>query len=298
MTLAIRSARRDDKKRILEISAQIWDGGDYVPSVFDSWVDDADSELAVAEQDGLVIAFARRGWLVPGYAWLQGIRSDPAHRGHGAGRAITEHFIAQARREGADTIGLSTYIDNEASIHIIESYGFRRVAAFVLAEAEEIGPEEAGPAASNAVTVGSERAISFIRSSMWHRIANGHYPWDWSVYPFDRAPERAIDHTPFKLAVVEDGRIRSLLCTSPQQATGETTFLSFLDGDPGDFTALLARARRELKPTAWATMIPRNGERKPPAHEFLLSAGLKPWMDGSEDVFAYELDLASESSDA
>ena len=138
----VRVAREADRERILAISAQIWDGYDYVPHVLDEWLAGAQGELLVAEIDGHVAAFSYLTWLADGHAWLQGIRADTAMRGRGAAKALTERSIARAWAAGARRIGLSTYIDNQASMHIAESFGFRRVASFVYLEGEPAGRDE------------------------------------------------------------------------------------------------------------------------------------------------------------
>ncbi|MCX6086359.1 MAG: GNAT family N-acetyltransferase, partial [Caldiserica bacterium] len=107
MGVTIRTARLADRERIVAISSQIWEGDDYVPHVIDEWLRMRDSEVAVADLNGSVIAFARAVNLTPGYMWLEGIRTDTAAQGHGAGKALTEYFIEKATREGAQRIGLS-----------------------------------------------------------------------------------------------------------------------------------------------------------------------------------------------
>jgi len=292
MTLTIRRAETADRQRILEISLQIWDGHDYVPSVIDQWLADDASELAVAVAEDDVIAFARRTWLMPGYAWLQGIRSDPAHRGRGAGRAITEHFIRQAGREGADTIALSTYIDNAASIHIITSYGFRRTASFVLAETERIEPGLPATRRAAIRSVDIALAREFVGGSAWNMAANGFYVCDWTVYPFARSPETALARTPDRVGLFDkNDTLRSLLCLSDVEEDGYA-FVSFLDGHPGDFASLLDYATRELGLTKGAAMLPQQADLCHPAYEFLVRSGWTPWRDGTPDVFAYELTIA------
>ena len=84
--------------------------------------------------DGKLVSFARRSYLLPGYAWFEGARTDPAYRNMGVFQAISRHFLEAMQREGADTIGLSTHVDNKASIHIIEKSGFRKAASYIYLE--------------------------------------------------------------------------------------------------------------------------------------------------------------------
>ncbi|HDL85724.1 MAG TPA: GNAT family N-acetyltransferase, partial [Candidatus Acetothermia bacterium] len=133
--ITLRKATVSDKPRIAEISSQIWDGEDYVPDVIDDWLTDPSGEVIVAIVDGKLISFARRSYLLPRYVWFEGARTDPMYRNSGVAQEISRCFLESVRREGADLIGLSTYIDNEASIHIIEKNGFQKVASYVYIEA-------------------------------------------------------------------------------------------------------------------------------------------------------------------
>jgi GNAT superfamily N-acetyltransferase len=98
MAFELRLATKEDKPRILEISAQIWEGEDYVPVVVDDWLAAAGSELVVATLAGELIAFAHLQWLAPEYVWLEGIRTDPARRNLGAGKALTDYLLERAGR--------------------------------------------------------------------------------------------------------------------------------------------------------------------------------------------------------
>jgi GNAT superfamily N-acetyltransferase len=293
MSLELRRGTAADRKRVFEISAQIWEGDDYVPQVFDRWIDDPETEFVVAELDGVVVAFARRGWLFPGYAWLQGIRTDPAYRGRGGAKAITDHFIEAAKREKAETIGLLTYIHNEASIHIIEQRGFEQVASYVFVEGE-LRPGEAG-ADLQPVEVPETEALQFIANSAWHRIARGYFPSGWTIHPFDRASDAALAFASRRLGVRDGDGLRSLLCLAPSSTAEGSHFLSFLDGNREDLLPLLRHALRATATTRTEAMIPQFEGEVATALVPLLAGGLQTWNDGRADIFAYELDLVRDT---
>jgi putative acetyltransferase len=63
---------------------------------------------------------------------LKSMRASPAYRGKGAGKAILEHLIAEARRRGYTWVGLETGVPEPflpARTHYA-SYGFSDCAAF------------------------------------------------------------------------------------------------------------------------------------------------------------------------
>jgi ribosomal protein S18 acetylase RimI-like enzyme len=288
MSIEVRVARESDRERILGISAQIWDGYDYVPGVLDEWLRGTNGELLVAVLDGVVAAFSYRTWLAPGHAWLQGIRTDTALRGRGAGKALTERAIERAWADGARRIGLSTHIDNQASMHIVEAFGFHRVASFVYLEGEACSHEE--PDDPRVETLSNEDAIRFVGQSEYLAVANGRFPYEWKFLEFAWDPQAALSWAPYRLGIRRDGNVVAALCASRGAMPSDSVFLSFLDGNADDLVALLHHLAARLGAGKWEAMVPGAGDRAPAALTALQEAGLRSWSESGEDVFVYELD--------
>lgn len=193
-----RKATPQDTKRILAISAQIWDGNDYVPSTLAGWLTDPNGELLVAEVDGAVVGFAYRTWLLPGHAWLQGIRTDPLARGKGVGKALSHALIDRSREEGATRISLSTYIDNTASLRLIDSLGFERVASFVYLERTSAAPPWPDPLDPGVAEVPADDAVCFVSESRYLATAHGWYPVEWLFLPFADRPQSFLQRSPYR----------------------------------------------------------------------------------------------------
>jgi len=291
----IRRAEAKDRERILEISSQIWEGEDYIHWVIDDWYAQVEGEFAVAEIDDRVVAFSLRSWLFPGYAWLQGIRTDPAFQGQGVGRAITEHFLEGARQEGADRVGLSTYIENEASIHIIESYGFRRVASYIYAETDREKPcgKPSPDLPIEAISV--EEARTFVASSIYLRTCHGILPSVWKMYPFEDAWTVFASRVTDWRGIREGSRLRSLVGIDPPEDAEDAGWVAFADGDPHAIVALIQRAAADLRPTYFEWMLPKGEQDSTtdeiPAVAAARALGVKTWNDFAADSYAYELRL-------
>src|SRR2546430_2435895 len=96
--LQLRPVRPADRERIIEITKDVWEGRDYIPRVFDSWVADAGASFQAAEIEGVVVGVQRLRPYAPGLVWYEGLRvaaatwtgtswSDwPAAVGSGLGR--------------------------------------------------------------------------------------------------------------------------------------------------------------------------------------------------------------------
>ena len=290
--ISVRRARSDDRGRILEISSQIWDGEDYVPELLDGWFSDHEGELAVAILDGYLIAFAHRTWLSPGIAWFEGIRTDPKWEGHGAAKAITEHFIRETRAAEASHIELSTYIDNEASIHIIESYGFSCVGRFSYVErlAKAISPLTVATSATIRPLSESE-TLDFVGASRFLSVAHRRFPRGWRFFPFDHDPSEAIARLDYRIGTWENDMLTAALCIRQKpDHTGRIT-INFLDGEPTAMRTLLAHAIDVYAGKEFEMMVPCDHGQHAGALGVLREAGFTSWSDFKADVFAYEMVL-------
>ena len=278
--------------RILEISAQMWDGEDYVPALLDGWFADREGELAVATLDDYVIAFAHRTWLCPGIAWFEGIRTDPAFQGRGAGKAITEYFIRAARIARATHIELSTYIDSAASIHIIESYGFSLVGTFSYLEREaESAPPEPGDESANIRSISDQETVEFVRGSEFLSLARGRFPRGWRFFPFDHDPCEAIARLECRLGFQEKNELKAVLCIRHKPANGGPSTINFLDGETLAMRALLDHALRLYACRTMGIMVPIHLGRHAAVLDLLREAGFTSWSEFKPDVFAYEMVL-------
>jgi len=282
----------EDRRRVSEISSQIWDGHDWVPDALDEWLDDGAGEAVVAELDGIVIGYARRTWILPGQAWFEGIRIDPAHRGAGAGRAITKHLIEGARRDGAKRIHLSTHTDNQASIHIVESYGFLRVASFAHLERDVAKDVPDGRADREIVPVPGAEAIRFIDRSEFLELAKRRFPRGWRFIPFDLDPQEATARLGTRIGVQRGGALVALLCLREPPGASRPTVLNFGDGSPDDLRKLLRYAHQLHAGQRIEVMVPVHDGPAARLLEILRESNYTAWDDEGPTVFAYELVLA------
>lgn len=138
--MEVRRAVPADRERVAEISARIWEGDDYVARMFDKWVADQAGYFAVVCAEQLILGLGKLTMLSPQDAWLEGLRVDPIHQGKGVAKLLTTFLLAEAERRGARSLRLSSYVENYASLHIVEKYGFRRIAEFKLFELSATAP--------------------------------------------------------------------------------------------------------------------------------------------------------------
>ena len=300
LPISFRRVTSDDKPRILEICAGIWDGHDYVPSVLDAWLAAHDADLigvfAGGERlGGELVGFGHCVWMSPTYAWFEGLRIGSAWRNRGIARALHEHMLEWAYGAGATRVGLSVDLDNQPSLRIVESHGFARAAGFVVLEAHAEDALHAGRAADaqaraaeDVVQVPSAEAAAYIDRSAFLERSRGFFPRNWRFYPYALGSERPLAQMTHLLGMRRGGRLAALACIGAGEASPTALALNFLDGSPEDMATL---ARHVLSLPGDATveaMAPVDDSCGNSLLEVLSGLGFSPWNDFATDVFVYE----------
>jgi GNAT superfamily N-acetyltransferase len=289
LPISFRRVTPDDKLRVLEICAGIWDGHDYVPSVLDAWLAANDADLIGVFAGDALAGFGHCVWMSPTYAWFEGLRIDSAWRNRGIARALHEHMLEWAYGAGATRVGLSVYLDNPASLRIVESHAFERVAGFVVLEAHaERATHAQARAAEDVVRVSSAEAAAYIDGSAFLARSRGFFPRNWRFYPYALGPEQPLAQMTHLLGVRRDDQLAALACIGAGEAAPTALALNFLDGSPEDM-AILARHVLSLADGAPVeAMAPADDNGSNSLPEVLSGLGFAPWNDFATDVFVYE----------
>ena len=140
--IQFRLMRADDRHAVTTLCAQMWDGHDYIPQVFDDWLahprgqftavidDDRDALIGI----GKLTSITERDW------WIEGLRIDPAYRGQGMGRRLHAYHVDLWQQISPPTSSLRLLTDHDN--HIIQRFseqaGFRLLGEVVPYRAEAI----------------------------------------------------------------------------------------------------------------------------------------------------------------
>ena len=123
----LRPLRSSDKEDVLEIAKHTWEGHDYLPYFFDSWIQDKESHPTAIEKNGHVVALANLRVIDNGRTgWMEGLRVHPDYRGQGLASILTHHVVNLAREIPVERIRYTTAVDNETSLHLGGSVGMQR----------------------------------------------------------------------------------------------------------------------------------------------------------------------------
>ncbi len=112
----------EDKEEIRAMSAGIWEGNDYIPKVFDRWVEDEGFYKGVL--DGRIIAVCKYTRHPNGVLWLEGLRVHPEFQNEGYGSKVADMFHGLVIEKEHSALRFMTDATNAKSIHLAEKRGF------------------------------------------------------------------------------------------------------------------------------------------------------------------------------
>jgi GNAT superfamily N-acetyltransferase len=216
---------------------------------------------------GRPIAVGRVALLSATEAWMEGLRVDPAIRGHGVATAFQAAELSWAQAQGATVVRYATGETNEASLHLGARHGFALVGRWRALRPEEPDATGASPggirkaaapkaAAPKAAGTSLPRAAVLERldgegflvregagsdtrvAGLWERLARDATfvagqrlyewrAWAWQVFTRERLV-RHLGHGDLLLA--EDGRGWALGLLAGERLSGETR-LALLGGN-------------------------------------------------------------------
>jgi GNAT superfamily N-acetyltransferase len=172
-----RPALSKDTEDVMELCSHIWDGGDYIPQVWEEWLADPDGLLGVAELYGRVVGvfkltkFQEQEW------YLEGLRVHPDYQGKGIASHIHEYVVETWRRMGSGIIRLVTGSYNVKVHQMCAQTGFKRIAEFIPFRAPCL-PEKANNF-SGLTMEEAPRAMKFVSDSPTHALSRGLINLGW-----------------------------------------------------------------------------------------------------------------------
>lgn len=179
---------QSDRERVLEISAQIWEGEDYIPLVFDQWVKQENSDFVGLWVDDKLIAFNRLVYLTPNDVWLEGLRKDQSCRYKGITKYLLDYHLKNIKNNPqVETIRFSTYFTNFASIVYHEKRGFKKILelSHLELESEYFDKFVLGNSSNVKVEITdlNEEILDYISTSKFIKLSDNHITDSWTVYP-------------------------------------------------------------------------------------------------------------------
>jgi len=210
----IRKIRKSDKERVFDISSKIWEGDDYVPSIFENWINDEKGEFTGIWLNNRLVGFGKLTFLTSTDVWLEGLRKDLRLEQKGVGSALTKYYLERLKQESNLTsIRFATYFENYAAIKLSERLGFELIVKLSLKEFDlskykkEIKKPENVKAISN-----KEIILNYIHKSKWFELSKNFITIGWIAYPYsdDFITERFVKQNRC-YGIIEKNEIKGLI---------------------------------------------------------------------------------------
>ncbi len=240
--IQVRAAQAADGPAIEAISAQIWEGRDYIPDVWEDWLADPDGQFSVAEMEGRVVGYGKLTRLADGEWWMEGLRVAPAHRGEGIAGRLHAHQIELARCTGRGTLRLGTHAENHPVHHMAARDGFRRVAVYRPYRADPL-PALEPPSLRRLTGADLETAWALVQNSPRLRAASGLCEdfWHWKSLTRAELERRLADGDAWGLET--GGALAALALVGRPEEGGEPGVLH-VDYVEGSLAPILEELRR------------------------------------------------------
>jgi len=269
--LSFRKALPQDKAAVLAICAQVWEGDDYIPYVWDTWLADPIGQLTVAVLDDQVVGLGKLTRLARGEWWLEGLRVDPAHRQRGIGRHLHEYQVALADEIAGGMLRFATSSANTSVHHFAARTGFTRVGNYSFYEAQPASDPAAVAAFTPLSTADVSQAERFLAASERLQAAHGLFEklWAWQTLTRAKLAEYARRG---RLLAWRD--LSGLVLIMPRRLGDEEPHLRVAFADaPGERLADLARDLRALAAQRGAAKVDWKALARPDILAALEAAG-------------------------
>lgn len=271
MALHIRPAQAGDRDAVFAFCAHIWDGHDYVPGVWDEWLDDPEGVFLTALRDGVPVAVARAYFPAPDEAWLEGMRVDPNHRGAGIALEVTAALVEACRERGARAVRLMTVGDNYPIHRICARLGLD----LIMRLRRRFCPLEAGPTPAALRRLGADdlplvqgllarpaRGPRFLEMTRGlYSLAGGI----WTAWSEERLREHLIRGEVWTWVGARGSR--AIAVVNPHRRRGGVFEVGLLEGPAPDCAELLAALR-------WRDTLPRSAPDDAPGTRMFLPVNL------------------------
>ena len=240
MLVKIRKLRSSDRSDVMEISRYVWEGHDYLPGVFESWLNDANSHFYGVEVDGRVVAVANLRLLEGGRTgWMEGLRVHPDHRGKGYANEMTHFLVRKAEDLGVERLRYTTGDNNAASLKLASMAGFQRLlekAVFWCVKPKKAPPVRGYLPIEEAK---ASRAFELLKTNP-NLVLHGVLVYDWKA--LDSAPENfeeiGRDHRFF--VALKNGKLDSMSFGHSRQDLEKTYGFTVYANDSEGFLAQLS----------------------------------------------------------
>ncbi|MHA1587729.1 MAG: GNAT family N-acetyltransferase [Candidatus Thorarchaeota archaeon] len=249
MSEQFRDLQPSDESSVIELCKDIWEGNDYVPNRFSSWIKEDNSSPIGLFVDGELVALGNLEAAPDSpIAWIKGIRVNTSHQHEGHGTKLVEHMINLARKRGIKKLRYATGSRNEPSVHLAKNLGFSVANSIGYFRLSNPYPQHPAPSPVTVPLVVNSERLHEVLSSTPNLVESGTLPLLWEFE--DKELEglvRLEKRTEFNLIVSDEGNAKGLFYEASVERNGsKTSTYSVFATDRGVFIDIMARILNEL----------------------------------------------------
>ncbi len=239
--LEIREVRESDREEIEALSEGIWDGWDYIPDMFEAWVEDGG--FICGEEDGKIIGLAKHTWHKDGVLWLEGLRVHPDHQCEGYGRKMIKGQIDHIDELDYDVVRFLTSGDKIPVRKVVEDLGFELKKSYDYFYLDEDQLEEMDQPSKDEFEgveqeKNTEEVIRFVFSSPEYERNGRLYVEGWTAYDIEEDLIRDRIKRGDCYSITEQGEIKAVMFVYLNEIY-DSVSVPFISGEEGDMKKLL-----------------------------------------------------------
>ena len=121
--ITLRKGNLKDKSEISELCKNIWNGKDYLPVVWNDWINNSNSSYIIADLENEIVA-VYHVYNFNSEIWLESLRVKEQYRHQGIANYLIKDLITTVQSKQIDNIRLTTSIENTKSISLFKNLNF------------------------------------------------------------------------------------------------------------------------------------------------------------------------------
>ena len=124
--LHVRNGVASDLEQISELCKSIWNGRDFLPTVWNNWISNEIGSFIVVEFENQILGVYHH-YLLDSDSWLETLRVHEQYRRQGIAQFMIKDYLERSKKLNAVNSRLVTSIKNTASRNLFEKHGFSEV---------------------------------------------------------------------------------------------------------------------------------------------------------------------------
>ena len=124
--LHVRNGVASDLEQISELCKSIWNGRDFLPTVWNNWISNEIGSFIVVESENQILGVYHH-YLLDSDSWLETLRVHEQYRRQGIAQFMIKDYLERSKKLNAVNSRLVTSIKNTASRNLFEKHGFSEV---------------------------------------------------------------------------------------------------------------------------------------------------------------------------